>query len=95
MANFYVDEASADNSAPIITGPDAGMTRSGWSTIAKAKPGADSNSFEAEMTGRAAAAGLARNDSGENVGYLAADRCTASTRHPCVRLRRHQAMFSR
>ena len=62
---FYVDETIGENSAPIVSGP---MSADDAIRMVDASEGDARRRFEqlrGEMTGRAAAAGLVRNDSGE------------------------------
>jgi hypothetical protein len=62
---YYVDETIGENSAPIITGP---MSRDAAIKLVDDSESEAQRRFEllrSEMTGRAAAAGLARNDGRE------------------------------
>jgi hypothetical protein len=62
---YYVDETIGENTAPIITGP---MSRDAAVKLVDDRESDAQRRFEllrSEMTGRAAAASLARNDSGE------------------------------
>jgi hypothetical protein len=62
---FYVDETIGENSAPIIAGP---MSRDAAVKLVDDRESEAQRRFEllrSEMTGRAAAASLARNDGGE------------------------------
>ena len=62
---YYVDETIGENSAPIITGP---MSRDAAIRLVDDRESEAQRRFEllrSEMTGRAAAASLARNDGGE------------------------------
>jgi hypothetical protein len=62
---YYVDETIGENSAPIITGP---MSRDAAIKLVDDSESGAQRRFEllrSEMTGRAAAASLARNDGGE------------------------------
>ena len=63
--DFYVDETIGENSAPIVSGP---MSADEAIRMVDASESDARHRFEqlrSEMTGRAAAAGLVRNDSGE------------------------------
>ena len=63
--HFYVDETIGENSAPIVSGP---MSADDAIRMVDASESDARQRFEqlrSEMTGRAAAAGLVRNDSGE------------------------------
>jgi len=62
---YYVDEMIGENSAPIIAGP---MSRDAAVKLVDDRESETLRRFElirSEMTGRAAAASLARNDGGE------------------------------
>lgn len=62
---YYVDEMIGENSAPIIAGP---MSRDAAVRLVDDRESEAQRRFElirSEMTGRAAAASLARNDGGE------------------------------
>ena len=62
---YYVDETIGENSAPIIAGP---MSRDAAVRLVDDRESEAQRRFElirSEMTGRAAAASLARNDGGE------------------------------
>ena len=62
---FYVDETIGENSAPVVSGP---MSADDAIRMVDASESDARHRFEqlrSEMTGRAAAAGLVRNDSGE------------------------------
>ena len=62
---YYVDETIGENSAPIIAGP---MSRDAAVRLVDDRESETQRRFEllrSEMTGRAAAASLARNDGGE------------------------------
>lgn len=62
---YYVDETIGENSTPIIAGP---MSRDAAVKLVDDRESDAQRRFEllrSEMTGRAAAAGLARNDGGE------------------------------
>jgi hypothetical protein len=62
---YYVDETIGENSAPIITGP---MSRDAAVRLVDDSESEAQRRFEllrSEMTGRAAAASLPRNDDGE------------------------------
>ena len=63
--SFFVDETIGENSAPIVSGP---MSADEAIRMVDASESDARHRFEqlrSEMTGRAAAAGLVRNDSGE------------------------------
>jgi hypothetical protein len=63
--DYYVDETIGENSAPIIAGP---MSRDAAVRLVDDRESEAQRRFEllrSEMTGRAAAASLARNDGGE------------------------------
>jgi hypothetical protein len=63
--DYYVDETIGENSAPIIAGP---MSRDAAVKLVDDREKDAQRRFEllrSEMTGRAAAASLARNDGGE------------------------------
>jgi hypothetical protein len=63
--HFYVDETIGENSAPIITGPMSGDEAVRMVDQRESEARLRFEQLRAEMTGRAAAAGLVRNDSGE------------------------------
>ena len=63
--DYYVDETIGENSAPIVTGP---MSREAAIQMVDDRESDARRRFEqlkSEMTGRGAAANLARKDSGE------------------------------
>jgi hypothetical protein len=63
--HFHVDETIGGNSAPVVTGP---MSAEDAVRMVDTRESESRQRFEqlrSEMTGRAAAAGLVRNDSGE------------------------------
>ncbi len=62
---YYVDETIGENSAPIITGPMAGDAAVRLVDDRESEARRRFELLRSEMTGRAAAASLARNDSGE------------------------------
>jgi hypothetical protein len=63
--DFYVDETIGENSAPIVTGPMSGDEAVRMVDTRESEARQRFEQLRAEMTGRAAAAGLVRNDSGE------------------------------
>ena len=63
--DFYVDETIGENSAPIVTGPMSGDEAVRMVDSRESEARQRFEQLRAEMTGRAAAAGLVRNDSGE------------------------------
>jgi hypothetical protein len=63
--HFYVDETIGENSAPIVTGPMSGDEAVRAVDQRESEARLRFEQLRAEMTGRAAAAGLVRNDSGE------------------------------
>ena len=63
--DFYVDETIGENSAPIVTGPMSGDEAVRMVDSRESEARQRFEELRAEMTGRAAAAGLVRNDSGE------------------------------
>jgi hypothetical protein len=63
--HFYVDETIGENSAPIVTGPMSGDEAVRMVDQRESEARLRFDQLRAEMTGRAAAAGLVRNDSGE------------------------------
>jgi hypothetical protein len=63
--HFYVDETIGENSAPIVSGPMSGDEAIRMVDECEADARARFDQLRSEMTGRAAAAGLVRNDSGE------------------------------
>ena len=63
--HFYVDETIGENSAPIVTGPMSGDEAVRMVDERESEARLRFEQLRAEMTGRAAAAGLVRNDSGE------------------------------
>jgi len=63
--DFYVDETIGENSAPIVTGPMSGDEAVRMVDTRESEARQRFEELRAEMTGRAAAAGLVRNDSGE------------------------------
>ena len=63
--DFYVDETIGENSAPIVTGPMSEDEAVRMVDASESDARHRFEQFRSEMTGRAAAAGLVRNDSGE------------------------------
>jgi hypothetical protein len=63
--HFYVDETIGENSAPIVAGPMSGDDAIRMVDDREADARERFDQLRNEMTGRAAAAGLVRNDSGE------------------------------
>jgi hypothetical protein len=63
--HFYVDETIGENSAPIVAGPMSGDEAVRMVDQRESEARLRFEQLRAEMTGRAAAAGLVRNDSGE------------------------------
>lgn len=64
--DYYVDETIGENSTPIVSGP---MTKDAAIQLVDDRESSARRRFEqlkSEMTGRAAAAKLARKDSGES-----------------------------
>jgi hypothetical protein len=62
---YYVDETIGENSAPIITGPMSGDAAIRLVDDRESEAQRRFELLRSEMTGRAAAASLARNDGGE------------------------------
>ena len=63
--HFYVDETIGENSAPIVAGPMSGDEAVRMVDERESEARLRFEQLRAEMTGRAAAASLVRNDSGE------------------------------
>jgi len=63
--HFYVDETIGENSAPIVAGPMSGDDAIRMVDTSESEARQRFDQLRSEMTGRAAAAGLIRNDSGE------------------------------
>jgi hypothetical protein len=63
--HFYVDETIGENSAPIVTGPMSADNAVRMVDTAESEARQRFEQLRSEMTGRAAAAGLVRNDNGE------------------------------
>jgi hypothetical protein len=63
--HFYVDETIGESSAPIVAGPMSGDDAIRMVDEREADARLRFDQLRSEMTGRAAAAGLVRNDSGE------------------------------
>ena len=62
---YYVDETIGENSAPITTGPMSGDAAIQLVDDRESEAQRKFQQLRSEMTGRAVAANLARNDSGE------------------------------
>jgi hypothetical protein len=62
---FYVDETIGENSAPIVSGPMSSDDAIRMVDERESEARLRFEQLRAEMTGRAAAAGLARHDGGE------------------------------
>lgn len=63
--HFYVDETIGENSAPIVAGPMSGDEAVRMVDERESEARLRFEQLRAEMSGRATAAGLVRNDSGE------------------------------
>jgi hypothetical protein len=63
--HFYVDETIGENSAPIVNGPMSGEAAVRLVDACESNARLQFEQLRDEMTGRVAAAGLARNDGGQ------------------------------
>jgi hypothetical protein len=63
--HFFVDETIGENSAPIVTGPMSADDAVRMVDTSESEARQRFDQLRSEMTSRAAAAGLVRNDSGE------------------------------
>jgi hypothetical protein len=62
---YYVDETIGESLAPIVAGPMSRDAAVKWVDDRESEAQRRFELLRSEMTGRAAAAGLARNDNGE------------------------------